>query len=149
MSENDKVEESMKCLNLSKNYLNKGNLQQSLNLAKKSYRIYPLSESKTLISELESKVNSTNGNFNDNSTSKATGHDINNNNDTLKNRKFNNDNDNNNNANEKSSTKGWTPAQATLVKRVRSCKPTSYYEILAVEKTCSDNDIKKAYRKVS
>lgn len=44
----------------------------------------------------------------------------------------------------------FTPAQAALVKRVISCKGrTQYYEILAVEKGCSDSDIKKAYRKVS
>ena len=42
----------------------------------------------------------------------------------------------------------YTPEQATVVKRVRSCKLTAYYEILAVKKDCDDSDIKKAYRKV-
>jgi DnaJ family protein B protein 12 len=43
----------------------------------------------------------------------------------------------------------FTPAQAALVKRVKACRVTQYYEILGIEKGCTDNDIKKAYRKVS
>lgn len=43
----------------------------------------------------------------------------------------------------------YTPAQAALVKRVKSCRVTQYYEILAIEKGCSDSEVKKAYRKVS
>ena len=42
----------------------------------------------------------------------------------------------------------YTAEQANLVKRVRSCKVTEYYEILAVKKDCDDAEIKKAYRKV-
>lgn len=42
----------------------------------------------------------------------------------------------------------YTPAQAALVKRVKACKVTQYYEILAIEKGCSDSEVKKAYRKV-
>lgn len=43
----------------------------------------------------------------------------------------------------------FTPVQAALVKRVRSCKISNYYEILGVEKGCDDSAVKKAYRKVS
>ncbi|KAM0789426.1 hypothetical protein ACM66B_000251 [Microbotryomycetes sp. NB124-2] len=43
----------------------------------------------------------------------------------------------------------FTPAQAATVKRVRACRVTQYYEILDLEKSCSDNDIKKAYRKLA
>jgi len=42
----------------------------------------------------------------------------------------------------------YTPEQREVVKRVRACKITEYYEILAVQKDCEDADIKKAYRKV-
>lgn len=42
----------------------------------------------------------------------------------------------------------WTPEQAAVVKRVRSCKVTEYYEILAVKRDCDEAEIKKAYRKV-
>ncbi|KAI0517263.1 DUF1977-domain-containing protein [Xylaria bambusicola] len=48
--------------------------------------------------------------------------------------------------------RGCTPEQKAAVLRIRRCKVTAFYEILdleAVRKTCSDGDIKKAYRKQS
>ena len=45
-----------------------------------------------------------------------------------------------------------TPDQAAAVLRIRRCKATAFYDILdleAVRSTCSDADIKKAYRKQS
>ncbi|GAA5993367.1 hypothetical protein JCM10908_002631 [Rhodotorula pacifica] len=41
----------------------------------------------------------------------------------------------------------YTAAQLAVVKRVKSCRVTAYYEILELEKSCSDGQIKKAYRK--
>ncbi|EXJ71757.1 uncharacterized protein A1O5_05567 [Cladophialophora psammophila CBS 110553] len=43
----------------------------------------------------------------------------------------------------------WTPQQKAEVIRIRRCSPTAFYEILAIEKTASDGEIKKAYRKIS
>ncbi|KAB5582413.1 hypothetical protein GE09DRAFT_1049429 [Coniochaeta sp. 2T2.1] len=43
----------------------------------------------------------------------------------------------------------YTVEQKAAVLRIRACQPTAFYEILAVEKKCSDADIKKAYRKQS
>lgn len=43
----------------------------------------------------------------------------------------------------------YTVEQKAAVLRIRACQPTAFYEILAVEKSCSDADIKKAYRKQS
>lgn len=42
----------------------------------------------------------------------------------------------------------YTAEQVTIVKRVRGCKVTEYYEILAISKTCEEAEVKKAYRKV-
>ncbi|KAK2813561.1 hypothetical protein FQN49_008282 [Arthroderma sp. PD_2] len=43
----------------------------------------------------------------------------------------------------------YTPEQKAAVLRVRKCSATAFYEILAVEKTATDGEIKKAYRKLS
>ncbi|GAA6021777.1 hypothetical protein JCM10207_002054 [Rhodosporidiobolus poonsookiae] len=42
-----------------------------------------------------------------------------------------------------------TPAQAAMVSRVKKCRVTAYYEILELEKKCSDGEVKKAYRKLA
>jgi DnaJ family protein B protein 12 len=43
----------------------------------------------------------------------------------------------------------FTSEQKAAVERIRKCKATAYYEILAVEKTASDGQIKKGYHKLS
>jgi DnaJ homolog subfamily B member 12 len=42
----------------------------------------------------------------------------------------------------------YTAENEKVVKRVRACKPTDYYEILGLKRDCEENDVKKAYRKV-
>jgi DnaJ family protein B protein 12 len=42
----------------------------------------------------------------------------------------------------------YTAEQGAVVRRVRGCKVTEYYEILAVKRDCEEAEIKKAYRKV-
>lgn len=51
-----------------------------------------------------------------------------------------------------SSTRAFTTEQKAAVIRVRRCKATAFYDILGLEEvkiTCSDGEIKKAYRKLS
>ncbi|PPQ64223.1 hypothetical protein CVT24_008599 [Panaeolus cyanescens] len=43
----------------------------------------------------------------------------------------------------------YTQEQLAVVKRVRACKVTEYYEILSIKKECDENEIKKAYRKLA
>lgn len=51
-----------------------------------------------------------------------------------------------------STGRAYTVEQKAAVLRVRRCSPTAFYDILGLEEvrtTCSDSDIKKAYRKLS
>ena len=51
-----------------------------------------------------------------------------------------------------SAGRAFTVEQKAAVLRVRKCSPTAFYDILGLEevkKTCTDSEIKKAYRKQS
>lgn len=51
-----------------------------------------------------------------------------------------------------SSGRAYTVDQKAAVVRIRKCQPTAFYDILGLESvktTCSESDIKKAYRKTS
>ncbi|KAK4157674.1 hypothetical protein C8A00DRAFT_39955 [Chaetomidium leptoderma] len=43
----------------------------------------------------------------------------------------------------------YTVEQKAAVLRIRRCQPTAFYEILELQKTCTDTEVKKAYRKLS
>lgn len=40
------------------------------------------------------------------------------------------------------------PERLAVVRRIRACRSTQYYEILGIARDCTDLEIKKAYRKV-
>ncbi|KZT09990.1 DnaJ-domain-containing protein [Laetiporus sulphureus 93-53] len=46
-----------------------------------------------------------------------------------------------------SKKRDYTPEQEQVVKRVRACKVTEYYEILSLKRECEETEIKRAYRK--
>lgn len=55
----------------------------------------------------------------------------------------------NRNHNQGNQARKYTEEQKAAVIRVRKCAHTAFYEILGIEKSVSEGDIKKAYRKLS
>jgi DnaJ-domain-containing protein 1 len=51
--------------------------------------------------------------------------------------------------NQGNQNRSYTPEQKAAVLRIRKCQATAFYEILSVERSSTDNEIKKAYRKQS
>ncbi|KAF9073300.1 hypothetical protein BDP27DRAFT_1445192 [Rhodocollybia butyracea] len=43
----------------------------------------------------------------------------------------------------------YTPEQHAMVKKIRACKVTEYYEIMSLKKDCEEAEVKKAYRKLA
>ncbi|KAL4062604.1 hypothetical protein J3A83DRAFT_4310586 [Scleroderma citrinum] len=50
---------------------------------------------------------------------------------------------------ENAAKREYTAEQLKVVKRVKACKVTEYYEILEVKRDCEEVEIKKAYRKLA
>lgn len=51
--------------------------------------------------------------------------------------------------NQGNQSRTYTAEQKSAVDRVRRCKATDYYDILDIEKTVTENEIKKAYRRLA
>ena len=137
-------DEAIRCLEISSKHLDAGNIPSARKFCLKSISLFETPEARQLLDQIDDMTSSSSTKDNAESTdslksqtekgSSATG---------MKHRKVN-------------GTAGgmggekreYTREQATVVKRVRSCKATAYYEVLAVKEDCDDSDIKKAYRKV-
>ncbi|GAA5935192.1 uncharacterized protein JCM15063_000966 [Sporobolomyces koalae] len=138
-------EEALRSLHIAQRHFDSSNYPSSIRFAKKSISLYSTPEAETLLAKAEelassgsSATASASASGVDPSPSSSTA------NGGVKHRKA-----------EQSSTAAptnggnWTPAQAAVVKRVKACKVTAYYDILSLDKSCSDADIKKAYRKLA
>lgn len=141
-------EQALKSLHIAQKHLDSSNYPSAIRFANKSISLHPTPEAQALLKRAQDLSQnaadqpqaSTSGV--DPSPSSATSGGA-------KQRKQQQDEKASPSNSSASSTASWTPAQAAVVKRVKACRVTSYYEILSLEKSCSDADIKKAYRKVS
>ncbi|QRW02894.1 DnaJ domain protein [Ceratobasidium sp. AG-Ba] len=133
-------EGALKSLRLAQKHLEGGNISEARRLADKSLRIHPTPEAKAFLESLPEGTSSgpsasTSG-AETHPSAAGTHH-----------RKGKEKADTG--PDTASGEKKWTTEQAAIVKRVRSCGTTAYYEILAVSKEADDGEVKKAYRKAS
>ena len=142
-------DEAIRCLAISQKHLEAGNFPSARKFCLKSISLYETPEARKLLDRIDGLASRPSSSSKTESTSKsqaethpsAAG---------MKHRSSSSKTNGNGTAGGMGGdNRDYTPEQAAVVKRVRSCKVTAYYEILAVKKDCDEAEIKKAYRKVS
>ena len=141
-------EQALKSLNIAQKHLDSSNYPSAIRFANKSISLHPTPEAQALLKRAQDLSSSSSEDSPQASTSGVDPSPSNATSGGAKHRKQQQDEKAAPVNGSASSTASWTPAQAAVVKRVKACRVTSYYEILSLEKSCSDADIKKAYRKV-
>ncbi|KAK7687838.1 hypothetical protein QCA50_009057 [Cerrena zonata] len=165
-------DEAIKCLSIAQKHRNAGNFPSALRFCQKSINLFSTPEGTKLLelieSEIESSSSSSSGPSGGDSTASSSqptggssstethpsasgarqrpGHSS-----------SASTSQANGSAKASSSSSGageqkkreYTPEQAAVVKRIRSCKVTEYYEILSLKRDCEEADVKKAYRKLA
>ncbi|ELU43413.1 endoplasmic reticulum protein [Rhizoctonia solani AG-1 IA] len=134
-------DDALKSLRLARKHFEGGNLSEARRLADKSISLFPTAEAKDFLATLASAP-SPSGTPTD--PPKASGAEVHPSAGGAHSRKGKTKDQATN-----GSEKKWTPEQAAVVKRVRSCGATAYYEVLAIEKTADEGEVKKAYRKLA
>ncbi|KIO24852.1 hypothetical protein M407DRAFT_76444 [Tulasnella calospora MUT 4182] len=144
-------DEAQRCLSIANTHVQSGNLTSALKFVKKSIALYSTPTAVDLlakITEAQEKETSSPGAGSSSSQSeaKATGAEAHPTASSTSKRHHTSTP-----ASEDTSApkRQYTQEQVTVVKRVRACKATAYYEILELEKDCDEDGIKKAYRKLA
>lgn len=149
-------DEALRCLAIAQKHRDAGNLPSARKFAQKSIALFSTPEAIKLLERLDSDTSTSSSASTSRSsasskpssgssfTSGAESHP------SASGTKHRHTTSTNGSAASSSNEKAreYTPEHAAVVKRVRACKVTEYYEILAVSKDCQEADVKKAYRKV-
>lgn len=148
-------DEALRCLSIAQKHRNAGNYASARKFVQKSLALFATPEAKKLAEIIESEASASTSSSTSTSTEEATRASG-----TEKHpsaggthHRHPNGNTSGSGPAERSSSgsekkRDYTPDQLAVVKRVRACKVTEYYEILALKKDCEEAEVKKAYRKV-
>ncbi|KAK7068716.1 DnaJ (Hsp40), subfamily B, member 12, partial [Halocaridina rubra] len=139
-------DEAEKCFNLADKYFREGNRAKAFKFAQKAQKLYPLTKTQDLIEVINrlgsgdhsSHSNGNAGGDGDGGGGKSGSENVR--------RRRSSVNDEKSSSASGASTE-YTSDQLEAVKRIRNCK--DYYQILGVTKEATDNDLKKAYRKLA
>jgi DnaJ homolog subfamily B member 12 len=148
-------DEALRCLAIAQKHLSAGNTMSAQKFCQKSINLFSTPEAAKLLSIIESDISSPSASSSDGTSSQgastASGAEAHASASETRRRHTSsaapaNGSVGGTGAAEKK--REYTAEQHAVVKRVRACKITDYYEILSVKKDCEEVEIKKAYRKV-
>ncbi|ORY29134.1 hypothetical protein BCR39DRAFT_532765 [Naematelia encephala] len=143
-------EEALRCLHIAHRHRTSSNLPSALKFAKKSVSLYSTPEGVAMVTVLEREI-STGGGPSTSSSSSSTPET------NASTAKASGVEEHVTNAKArpaashapKKEKREYTAKQVEVVKRVKGYQHHQYYEILSVERTCTENDVKKAYKKLA
>lgn len=148
-------DEALRCLSIAQKHRNAGNYTSASRFIQKSLALFATPEAEKLAQIIESEASastSTSSSRDTGEATKATGTETHPSAGGTHHRHPNGKASTSGSAESSSSAgqkkRDYTPDQLAVVKRVRACKVTEYYEILALKKDCEEAEVKKAYRKV-
>jgi len=128
-------DEALKCCHLAEKLLNTGHREKAVKFLNKSIRLFPTKRAEELLKEISQNGASSNG-----STPQDGGA-------STRRRRKSNSKESEQASSDSSAEKDYTPEQAAEVKKILGCK--DYYEVLSIGRDFSENEIKKAYRKLA
>ncbi|KAF9650778.1 DnaJ-domain-containing protein [Thelephora ganbajun] len=149
-------DEALRCLSIAQKHRNAGNYTSARKFIQKSLALFATPEAEKLAQIIESEASASTSTSTSKGTeeaTKATGTEKHPSAGGTHHRHPNGNTSTSGSAEGSSSgsekKRDYTPDQLAVVKRVRACKVTEYYEILALGKDCEETDVKKAYRKLA
>lgn len=128
-------DESLKCLNLSKNRFSEGDFEGALRLAIKAQRMFDSSETREWLEKVKTQDNETNSNIRQRHVKTEE----------IKIEEF----ISTTTTTKSETTAAYTPEQSKEVKEFLKRNKDDYYSILGVEKSASQDELKKAYKKLA
>lgn len=146
-------DEALKCLAIAQRHRDSGNFSAATKFARKSISLFATPEAEKLLASIEAAAANAGPSSSTDTSQGANGRAQASSSATETHPSASGSKQRSRGAGESGESNGgkreYSADQLRVVKRVKACKITDYYEILEVKRDCEEGEIKKAYRKVS
>ncbi|KAH7921298.1 DnaJ-domain-containing protein [Leucogyrophana mollusca] len=147
-------DEALRCLAIAQKHRDAGNFPSARKFCQKSINLFSTPEAAKLLASIDAAASSSSASASGSGFSSSANATTSS---TERNPSASGAKQRNGSANTNGGTAGgmggekreYTAEQVSVVKRVKACKITEYYDILAVKRDCEEAEIKKAYRKLA